>query len=366
MDTTPRTARDLGVTTTDPTGDPIVVLDRAVAGLGGEERAGQRELTRAVAAAIEDGHHLLAEAPTGSGKSLAYLAPIVAAGARAVIATATLTLQDQLWRNDLPLLREHSGLPVSSALLKGRSNYLCRARLDGSDSEQALFDERPGPTFDADLVTLRRYAQETDTGDVADLGDAVAPGSWRAMTCGPNECPGATRCDHGDSCFAELARQRAADVDIVVVNHALYAAHLAAGGQLLPEHDVLVVDEAHAFDRTATNALGADLTPGGLRQLAGRLRRAGAEAARTDALARAADGFETALEQRDGRVDPTDEQLGLALATAADTVAPRVRERLGQGERGRGAVGEARGDTARVLAEAAAARRRRGHVGRRW
>jgi ATP-dependent DNA helicase DinG len=219
-------------------GDPLEVLDRTVAGLGGDDRPGQHRLASAVADAIADGHHLLAEAPTGSGKSLAYLAPIVAAGVRAVVATATLTLQDQLWRNDLPLLREHSGRRVSSALLKGRSNYLCLARLHGSDTD-ALFDERPGPTFTEDLAALHEFAEASDTGDVADLGDGVAPASWRAVTCGPNECPGATRCDHGVECFAERARFRAESVDIVVVNHALYAAHLAAGGQLLPPHDVL-------------------------------------------------------------------------------------------------------------------------------
>lgn len=301
--------------------DPLEVLDRTVAGLGGDDRPGQHQLATGVAEAIAHGHHLLAEAPTGSGKSLAYLAPIVAAGVRAVVATATLTLQDQLWRNDLPLLREHSGRRVSSALLKGRSNYLCLARLDGADTNDALFDERPGPTFAEDLVVLQAFAEESDTGDVADLADAVAPGSWRAVTCGPNECPGATRCAHGVECFAEQARFRAESVDIVVVNHALYAAHLAAGGRVLPPHDVLVVDEAHAFDRIATNALGADVTAVGLRQLGGRLRRAGAPAARTDAIAASAEALEGVLERLEGRVDPTAPDLAGALAAAAERVA---------------------------------------------
>ena len=302
-------------------GDPLEVLDRTVAGLGGDDRPGQHRLATAVADAIADGHHLLAEAPTGSGKSLAYLAPIVAAGVRAVIATATLTLQDQLWRNDLPLVREHSGYKVSSALLKGRSNYLCLARLDSADTNDSLFDERPGPTFTDDLAALQEFAGDTETGDVADLGDAVAPASWRAVTCGPNECPGATRCAHGVDCFAEQARFRAETVDIVVVNHALYAAHLAAGGRILPPHDVLVIDEAHAFDRTATNALGADVTAAGLHQLAGRLRRAGASADRADALNESAERFDAALRDADGRVDPTAEPLAAALASAAERVA---------------------------------------------
>jgi len=301
--------------------DPLEVLDRTVAGLGGDDRPGQHRLARGVAEAIADGHHLLAEAPTGSGKSLAYLAPIVAAGVRAVVATATLTLQDQLWRNDLPLLREHSGRRVSSALLKGRSNYLCLARLDSADTSEALFDERPGPTFSEDLVVLESFAEATDTGDVADLVDAVAPSSWRAVTCGPNECPGATRCAHGVDCFAERARFRAESVDIVVVNHALYAAHLAAGGRVLPPHDVLVVDEAHAFDRIATTALGADVTAIGLRQLAGRLRRAGARAELAERLNESAERLEAVLGELEGRVDPTEAALASALASAAERVA---------------------------------------------
>jgi ATP-dependent DNA helicase DinG len=301
--------------------DALEVLDRAVAGLGGDDRPGQHRLAMGVAEAIADGHHLLAEAPTGSGKSLAYLAPIVAAGVRAVVATATLTLQDQLWRNDLPLLREHSGHAVSSALLKGRSNYLCLARLDGNGTGDALFDERPGPTFSQDLAALQSFAESSDTGDVADLDDAIAPSSWRAVTCGPNECPGATRCDHGVECFAERARFRAEEVDIVVVNHALYAAHLAAGGRVLPPHDVLVVDEAHAFDRIATSALGADVTAAGLRQLAGRLRRAGARAELAERLNESAEQLEVVLGDLEGRVDPTEDALAGALASAAERVA---------------------------------------------
>jgi ATP-dependent DNA helicase DinG len=264
---------------TDET-DPLTLLGRCVAALGGDDRPGQRRLTEAIASAVGEHHHLVAEAPTGSGKSLAYLSAIAAAGTRAVVATATLTLQDQLWRKDLPLVQEHGGTPVTGALLKGRGNYLCLAKLEGARQGDALFDERPTPDFADDLVRLSRFSADSDTGDVADLGDAVAPASWRALTCGPNECPGASRCDVGADCFAEKARLRADDADVVIVNHALFAAHLAAGGRLLPEHDVVVIDEAHAFDRFATSALGADAAPGGLRQLAGRLRRAGAPATR--------------------------------------------------------------------------------------
>jgi ATP-dependent DNA helicase DinG len=298
------------------------VLDRAVAALGGDDRPGQHRFAEAVAAAIEDGHHLLAEAPTGSGKSLGYLAPVLASGRRAVVATATLALQDQLWRKDLPHLHEHSGVTFSTALVKGRSNYLCLARLDAAQGGDALFDERPGPELTADIERLARFAADSSTGDVADLGEAVAPASWRAVTCGPNECPGRTRCAQGVECFAELARERAEAVDVIVVNHALYCAHLATGGQLLPEHDVVILDEAHTFDATATGALGTELSAGGLRQLAGRLRRADAPRAVADAIAEAAERVDDVLADLDGRVDPTDGRLADVLDTLAERLAP--------------------------------------------
>ena len=126
------------------------------------------------------------------------------------------------------------------------------------------------------------------------------------MSCGPNECPGAARCPAGEDCFAEHARRRADGADILVVNHALYLAHLAAGGTLLPHHEVVIVDEAHALADTATRALGSEVAPGGLRHLAARLRGAGAPPADADAVAEAAERLEDVLGDVDGRVDPTE------------------------------------------------------------
>jgi ATP-dependent DNA helicase DinG len=299
----------------------LEILGRCVAALDGDERPGQRRLTDAIASAVGEGHHLVAEAPTGSGKSLAYLSAIAAAGVRAIVATATLTLQDQLWRKDLPLVQEHGGATVTGALLKGRGNYLCLAKLEGARQGDALFDERPGAGFALDLERLSRFSAESETGDVVDLDERVSPSSWRAMTCGPNECPGVSRCDVGADCFAERARRRADDADVVVVNHALYAANLATGGRLLPEHDVVVIDEAHAFDRFATGALGADAHPGGLRQLAGRLRRAGAPLTATEPVLESADALEGALEDLDGRVDPSEQELARILTSVDERVA---------------------------------------------
>lgn len=308
--------------------DPLEILDRAVRALGGDERAGQQRLTEAVSEAIDSGRHLVAEAPTGSGKSLAYLAAVLASGARAVVATATLALQDQLWRKDLPHLEQHAGVEFSRALVKGRSNYLCVAKLaagTGSD-ELALFEERPSGRFKQDLVRLQRFAKESDTGDVTDRPESIEPASWRLVTCGPNECPGALRCDHGESCFSELARVKAEDANVIVVNHSLYCAHLATEGRILPEHDVVIFDEAHALDRTATGALGCDLTGGGLRQVATRLRRVGAPEQTVDALGQASERLDELLETLQGRVDPSlDEQLSLLLLGIGEQLTSAAR-----------------------------------------
>ena len=307
------------------TAQALEVLDRAVAALGGEERPGQRRLAEAVADAITDGHHLVAEAPTGSGKSLAYLAPALASGRRVVVATATLALQDQLWHKDLPHLEEHSGVPFTRALLKGRSNYLCLAKLGAARDDRALFDERPSERFARDLEALERFGAESGTGAVDDLPAAIDPASWRLVTCAANECPGATRCEQGADCFAELARMQAEDVDVLVVNHALYCAHLAADGHLLPEHDVVIFDEAHALDRTATGALGFDLSAGGLHQLAARLRRVDAPATAVDAINTTAERVGDALDELDGRVDTTDGRISDVLASLAEQLATAVR-----------------------------------------
>lgn len=304
-----------------PRAEPVAVLDRAVAALGGDRRPGQHRLTEAVAEAIDGRHHLMAEAPTGSGKSLAYLSALIASGRRAVVATATLALQDQLWRKDLPHLEEHGGVPFSRALLKGRSNYLCLAKLEDARGGDALFDERPGGTFEADLANLEEFANESETGDITDLDHDVPLETWRLVTCGSNECPGASRCAHGEGCFAENAREAAHGVDILVVNHALYCAHLASGGQIIPEHDVVVFDEAHALDRTATVALGTNLSAGGIRQLSGRLRRVNAPARAIEGLIEAARTLEDVLEDLDGRVDPTEDRLAGVLDTLGERIA---------------------------------------------
>lgn len=320
-----RAAAPTGATTstelrTEPAA--LELLERCVAALGGEDRPGQRELCSAVAEAFASGHHLLAEAPTGSGKSLAYLAPAATSGKRVVVATATLTLQDQLWNKDIPHLQAHGGEAMSAALLKGRSQYVCRAKLRAAIAGRALFDERPGPTFASDLERLERFADASTTGDFAEVD--VADASRRAASCAPRECPGRGKCDDGEECFAEWARDRAATADLLVVNHALYCAHLASGGNVLPEHDVVVFDEAHGLADVATDAFGLDIAPIGLRQLAARLSGVGVPRGDTDPIAAAADALERALTAAEGRLDPTSGALADALGSAAERLAAAI------------------------------------------
>jgi ATP-dependent DNA helicase DinG len=303
--------------------DPEEVLSAAVAALGGDDRPGQHRLAAAVADAIDGGHQLVAEAPTGSGQGLAYLAPAVASGRKVVVSTATLTLQDQLWHKDLPHLREHGGVPFDAALLKGRSQYVCRAKLRSAVGGTPLLDERPGPTFTRDLERLERFAMESKTGDLGDVD--IADDSRRAASCAPRECPGAAKCQDGEDCFAERARAFAATADVLVVNHALYCAHLASGGNVLPDHDVVVFDEAHALPDVATGAFGFDLHPIGIRQLATRLGTVGVSWRDTDPLTAAATALEHALDGREGRVDPTEDALASAIGGAAERLAAAQR-----------------------------------------
>ncbi len=304
------------------TADFNEVLKRAVTALGGDDRPGQRALATAVADAIATKHHLVAEAPTGSGKSLAYLAPAIASGARVVIATATLTLQDQLWHKDVPHLREHGGVDFTAALLKGRSQYVCRAKLSSARHGDAMLDERPGPTVERDLERLVRFTASSATGDFAEVD--VADASRRIASCAPRECPGANKCADGDDCFAEHARKRAGAAKILIVNHALYCAHLASSGAVLPEHDLVVFDEAHGLADVATTAFGIDLHPNGLRQLASRLTGVGVSRGDADPLAVAADALERSLENSEGRLDPTAGAIADALGSAAERLAGAI------------------------------------------
>src|SRR5919109_3771206 len=235
----------------------------------GEERPGQVEMARAVEEAVESGRHLVVQAGTGTGKSLAYLVPVVLSGRKVVVATATKALQDQLAGKDLPFLASALGRPVEFAVLKGRANYFCvqRAREMAGGDDQLDLDDSVG-RFGREVARIVEWAVGTKTGDRAELPFEPHPKAWGALSVSAMDCPGAGRCPSGDDCFAEKARRRAEEAQVVVVNTHLYGAHLASQGQVLPDHDVVVFDEAHAVEDVVSSALGLELGAGRFRALA--------------------------------------------------------------------------------------------------
>jgi ATP-dependent DNA helicase DinG len=260
-----------------------VSRDEVVAALGrvvdllpaAEDRPGQREMAERVAAAVDSGRHLVVQAGTGTGKTLAYLVPLIVAGRRTVVATATKALQDQLATKDLPLLAEQLGIDFDWSVLKGRSNYLCLQRLrevnDPGDGQLEL--EAMAVTTRSEIKKLADWAGETRTGDQAELSWTPTDAAWRSVSVGSDECPGAERCPLGDPCFAEQARRRAAVSDVVVVNTYLYGLHVGSGGVILPEHDVVVFDEAHVLEDVMSDTVGVTIAPGRFSTLAATVRR---------------------------------------------------------------------------------------------
>ena len=204
-----------------------------------EERPGQVAMAEAVATAIESGRHLVVQAGTGTGKTIGYLVPAILAGKRVVVATATKALQDQLAAKDLPFLQEHLDHPFGWAVLKGRSNYVCRQRvteLEATDSGQGTLEiEEFGASLRGEIDRLLAWSRRTPTGDRAELDWAPSERAWQAVTVGSDECPGGSRCPQGGVCFSETARHAAAEADVIVVNLHLYGLDVAASGAILPE-----------------------------------------------------------------------------------------------------------------------------------
>lgn len=305
------------------------LLHAAVTAVGGMERPGQMLMAEAVAEAVEDGSHLLVQAGTGTGKSLGYLVPSLAHGERVVIATATLALQRQLVERDLPrtvdalhpLLRRRPEF----AMLKGRSNYLCLHRLHEGvpqDDEEGLFDpfEAAAPTskLGQDLIRLRDWADETETGDRDALTPGVSDRAWGQVSVSSRECLGASKCAYGAECFAEMARERAKLSEIVVTNHALLAIDAIEGAPVLPPHEVLIIDEAHELVSRVTGAATGELTPGQVNRAVRRSAKLVNEKA-ADALQTAAETFERVMEVAlPGRLEEIPEDLGYALLSLRD------------------------------------------------
>ncbi len=250
----------------------LELLDRITTDLpgGGESREGQRQMVGAVASAFSRGRTTVIEAGTGIGKSLAYLVPAAMLGQRVVVATATKNLQDQLCAKDAPTVAAHvKGVRVE--VLKGRQNYLCRNRVQslGGGAQLSFDDGTDVPKGVADQMRrIISWANDTPTGDRDDLAFEVDHRAWRGLSVTAQECLGRSRCPQGQICFSELAKDRAAQSSILVVNAHLYASHLASGSMLLPAHDFVVFDEAHEVVDIFATLLGTSLNASRLRALA--------------------------------------------------------------------------------------------------
>ena len=266
--------------------DLETLLGIAVGAVGGEPRSGQVEMAQAVRLALADGDPLLVQAGTGTGKSLAYLVPAIAhclerQNRRVIVATATLALQRQLVAHDLPLIAEALtpalGRAPEFALLKGRSNYVCRHKIDGGadeEGEEALFDTSSVSELGRQIMRVREWADETDTGDRDDLAPGVSDRVWSMVSVSARECLTASKCPFGAECFAEHARENAREADVIVTNHALLAiATFDSDVQVLPEHDAVVIDEAHELVSRATGANSGELTGGMADRAARRIRK---------------------------------------------------------------------------------------------
>mgnify|MGYP001190254530 FL=1 len=227
---------------------------------GYRARTQQIELAEAISRAIRDRGTLVAEAGTGTGKTFAYLVPVLMHGGKALISTGTKTLQDQLFARDLPAVRDALGLPVTTALLKGRSNYVCHYHL-----ERTVGDGRLASRAEvAQLRKIERFAKVTRSGDKAELAEVPENADiWHRVTSTRDNCLGSD-CPSYRECFVMQARKRAVEADVVVVNHALFLADLALKDEgitdLLPAADTVVFDEAHQLPAAATRFLGESVS----------------------------------------------------------------------------------------------------------
>jgi ATP-dependent DNA helicase DinG len=349
------------------------LLAAAVDGIGGTTRPGQDAMADAVWRAIGTGEHLAVQAGTGTGKSLAYLVPAAAhaigRGSSVVVATATIALQRQLIDRDLPRLTSalapRLGREPTFAILKGRRNYLCLHRLrTGPPDEpgETLFDPADVSALGRQVRRLTQWAADTPTGDRDELVPGVEDRAWRQVSVSATECLGAQRCPFGSSCFAELAREAAARVDIVVTNHALLAIDALEDYPVLPDRDVVIIDEAHDLVNRVTSVASAELSAPAVETAARRAGRmlSAEEAAPLREAGEAADRVLADIPA--GRIDDLPAALASTLAVvrdAAGACAAQVRasaggsaedaERLAAGRAALAALDDVSGTADRML-----------------
>lgn len=324
---------------------PEAMLSHVVEHIGGTRREGQVRMTNAVARALATHRHLAVQAGTGTGKSMAYLVPAIEHAQRTdstvVVSTATIALQNQLVGRDLPRLAEALDGVVdrtpSFAIVKGRSNYVCLQRVgqaEAGDAAQPSLDSGSPvelTELGAHMQRVRDFAQDSDTGDRDDLTPGVPDTVWRAVSVTAKECIGASRCPFGADCFAEKARAEASDVDVVVTNHAMLAIDALADANILPEHDVVIVDEAHELDARITAVATTELSAQALVLAANRAAKLDPAAKAADDLKGLADELADMLQlEQQGRLLELTDHVQDTLVGVRDTVM-RLRDKIRSG-----------------------------------
>ena len=238
-------------------------LARALPGF--EARPGQVQMSRIVERGFLESAHTIVEAGTGVGKSLAYLVPALRSGKKIVVSTATIALQEQLVRKDIPLVTKALGINARVELVKGRNHYLCRAKLDRMRAERLIAQS-------ASMEKMWAWSDRTTTGDRAELPFAPTPGEWELLDADADDCTGEF-CERFRDCHFFARRDAARYADVVVVNHALFFLDLAMGGTLLPPYDFAILDEAHQAERWASAALTGTISGSSVNRLMRRLHR---------------------------------------------------------------------------------------------
>ncbi|HXS62707.1 MAG TPA: ATP-dependent DNA helicase [Streptosporangiaceae bacterium] len=311
--------------------DVAVLLAAAVAGIGGAERPGQVTMAKAVQQSIESGEHLAVQAGTGTGKSLAYLVPAarhaIESQSTVVVSTATIALQRQLIDRDLPRLTAAItpilGREPVFAILKGRRNYLCLMRLKGgpADDGDTLFEPSAVSAMGKQVSRLHEWSAETKTGDRDELVPGVSEQAWRQVSVSARECVGVQRCPFGTQCFAELAREEAGKADLVVTNHALLAIDALEDFDIFPEHDVVIIDEAHELTDRVTSVATDELSVPGIEIAARRCGKMIDEKWVTRLRDSAAGAERVLADLPAGRLDVLDDALATCLESVRDAAA---------------------------------------------
>jgi len=275
-------------------------LDAAVEAIGGSPREGQIEMAEAVANALSDRHHLMVQAGTGTGKSLAYLVPALVHGKKVLVATATLALQRQLVERDLPrivpALEKVLNREITYGIYKGVGNYICLQKINSETSDPDGDVLLEVSSLGHDAKRLQAWAKTPGISGERDDAPDVDRRVWAANSLSGRECVGADVCAYGHQCFAALAKAKAALADVVVTNHTLLAIEIVESHPILPERDAVILDEAHEFMDRTTQAVTEELT-------GPRVSRAAAMARKhlpgklSDTFTKAADAFDDAMDE---------------------------------------------------------------------